>query len=220
MPGPYPDPDPAAPDARDDAAERAAQRGADNARLTLVAHTSANYALRTRHNAATADVTLAFALDFMTAGEKLTKSAAGPRYAGFPLAVGEDPVLTARAVYRAVALQRRARVLNIAGNSLHTLAQQGIGQAAINMWLYGVLTMVHAHHPFERVISGGQTGVDTAGLVVALALGIQAEGTLPKGFRRRAADGRDFDSTEAAVRADVLDQTAQLRAQLASLRQP
>jgi len=44
-------------------------------------------------------------------------------------------------------------------------------------------------HPFpERVLSGGQTGVDRAALDVALELGIPCGGACPAG--RRAEDGR------------------------------
>src|SRR5262245_47209500 len=41
--------------------------------------------------------------------------------------------------------------------------------------------------PLERVISGGQTGADRAGLVAAKAAGIATGGWMPKGFR--AQDG-------------------------------
>ncbi len=40
----------------------------------------------------------------------------------------------------------------------------------------------------ERIVSGGQTGVDRAGLNVALALGLPCGGWCPRG--RRAEDGR------------------------------
>jgi hypothetical protein len=42
--------------------------------------------------------------------------------------------------------------------------------------------------PLERIISGGQTGVDRAALDVALELGIECGGWCPHG--RRAEDGR------------------------------
>ena len=42
-------------------------------------------------------------------------------------------------------------------------------------------------HPVEKIISGGQTGVDRAGLDAALALGLAAGGWCPRG--RRAEDG-------------------------------
>ena len=43
----------------------------------------------------------------------------------------------------------------------------------------------------EKIISGGQTGVDRAALDVALELGIPCGGWCPKG--RRAEDGRISD---------------------------
>ncbi|MYE00619.1 MAG: molybdenum cofactor carrier [Alphaproteobacteria bacterium] len=42
-------------------------------------------------------------------------------------------------------------------------------------------------HPVEEIVSGGQTGVDRAGLDAALALGLAAGGWCPRG--RRAEDG-------------------------------
>lgn len=60
----------------------------------------------------------------------------------------------------------------------------------------------------EKVVSGGQTGVDRAALDVALELGIPCGGWCPKG--RRAEDGpiaaryplRETDSTEYPVRTE------------------
>ncbi|MEK7816539.1 MAG: putative molybdenum carrier protein [Pseudomonadota bacterium] len=43
------------------------------------------------------------------------------------------------------------------------------------------------HHSVEKIISGGQTGVDRAALDIALELGIPCGGWCPKG--RRAEDG-------------------------------
>ncbi|MET0081382.1 MAG: putative molybdenum carrier protein [Sedimenticola sp.] len=47
--------------------------------------------------------------------------------------------------------------------------------------------MAAARHPVEKVVSGGQTGVDRAALDVALELGIPCGGWCPRG--RRALDG-------------------------------
>lgn len=43
----------------------------------------------------------------------------------------------------------------------------------------------------EKIISGGQTGADKAGLVAALNLGIATGGTAPKGWRICLPDGSD-----------------------------
>jgi hypothetical protein len=59
--------------------------------------------------------------------------------------------------------------------------------------------------PVEKIISGGQTGVNRAALDVALALGIECGGWCPKG--RRAEDGRIPDrypliETDSATYSD------------------
>ena len=47
--------------------------------------------------------------------------------------------------------------------------------------------------PITKVISGGQTGVDTIGLQVAKELGIETGGTAPKGFLRETGiDNEDI----------------------------
>lgn len=49
--------------------------------------------------------------------------------------------------------------------------------------------------PVTKIISGGQTGVDTIGLQVAKELGIETGGTAPKGFlRERGVDSEDISS--------------------------
>lgn len=40
---------------------------------------------------------------------------------------------------------------------------------------------VRSDHPVRKIISGGQTGADRAGLVAALNLGVAVGGTVPKG---------------------------------------
>ena len=78
----------------------------------------------------------------------------------------------------------------------------------------------------EKIVSGGQTGVDRAGLDVAIALGIEHGGWCPRG--RRAEDGRipdcyrltEADSADYAVRTEqnVLDSDGTLILYLAKLR--
>lgn len=78
----------------------------------------------------------------------------------------------------------------------------------------------------DKIVSGGQTGVDRAGLDVAIALGIEHGGWCPKG--RRAEDGRipecyQLDETESpdyAVRTErnVVDSDGTLILYFAALR--
>ncbi len=78
----------------------------------------------------------------------------------------------------------------------------------------------------DRIVSGGQTGVDRAGLDVAIELGIEHGGWCPKG--RHAEDGRipdcyqlrETDSPDYAVRTEqnVVDSDGTLILYFATLR--
>ena len=159
------------------------------ATLEIREHASGHYSPRTYHNARMADVTAAFAADFSTAGERLTHKAAVGRYVAIELS-NRTPIEAARLVYRAVA-RLDAHVLNVAGNGIYTLEQFGWSQDAINGYVLEALSYVCKHWRIERIVSGGQTGVDIAGIVAAHRLGIDAVATLPKGFVQRAADKID-----------------------------
>jgi hypothetical protein len=168
--------------------------------LQLVAHKSAGYTARTCHNAAAAGLTAAFALDFETAGERLTRRMAGERYVAISLELAA--IDAARMLYRALK-KHDASTLNIAGNGLHPLARSGWTQARCNQYLYEVLSTVQQHWPLEQVISGGQTGADVAGGVAAAVLGIDVVMTFPAGFIQRGVDGVDRTHSAAQVFEDV-----------------
>lgn len=177
--------------------------------LTINEHSSSSYAPRTYHNAHSAELTIAFAVDFNTAGEKLTKKAAyskGGSMAYLPLDINQDAIISARALYvackRAEKLSTPYRVdtLNVAGNGLYTLVAHGIDQNKINRHVYDILSTVHAHHPFKQIVSGGQTGVDMAGAIAGLALDIPVELTYPKGFKIRNLKNQDIDQKEDEIR--------------------
>lgn len=166
--------------------------------LTIQAHSSASYAPRTYANAQDSDLTVALAVDFSTAGERLTHKAAGDRYLG--LLLGGDPIAAARRLY--VELRRRdVRHLNIAGNGIYTLAKGGWSQGQVNQWLYQMLGAIAPHWPLRLVRSGGQTGVDIAGLVAAHALGLDTLALLPSGYLQRGEDGVDRSHAEGEIRA-------------------
>lgn len=168
--------------------------------LEVLEHAAPTYSPRTYANARVADLTVAFAVDFGTAGERLTHKAAGERYVGIPLDV--EPLAAARMLYSAMKM-RRAASLNIAGNGIYTLARHDWSQEKINQYVYDVLSKVHEHWTIQTVRSGGQTGVDLAGVTAAYALCIPATALLPKGFIQRAADKIDRSMSAEAVRAQI-----------------
>ena len=178
--------------------------------LVLQEHPAEGYRSRTLINAQQADLTVAFAVDFDTAGERLTKSAAAGRY----VAVAHATPVSAAVNALCDALKRLPgpAVLNVAGNGLYTFqAKLGMGQSDVNAWLLEVLGGVHQVHKIGRIRSGGQTGADTAGLVAALALGIPALGLYPKGFLRRNTAGKDFTSSASDLERELRDAAAQLQ---------
>ncbi len=64
--------------------------------------------------------------------------------------------------------------------------------------------------PVTKIISGGQTGVDTLGLIVARALGIETGGIAPKGYKTEEGSAKqllsDFGLTESSS-ADYIVRT-------------
>lgn len=179
--------------------------------LVLRAHTSPSYPPRTFENAGGADLTAAFARDFSTAGERLTKKAAGGRYVALPL--DASALENARLLFAALRERGVERpTLNIAGNGIYSLAPAGWTQDRVNAYLLDVLCPVHTHWPLGRVVSGGQTGVDWAGAVAATALGISAQMTFPAGFLQRGLSNVDAPGDVRALRRLALEEAEALAA--------
>lgn len=169
--------------------------------LQVLQHKSSSYSPRTAENALGADLTVAFAQDYSTAGERLTKKMAGAKFVAVPL--GQPPVEAARLLYKALKYHD-ARVLNVAGNGIYTL-QANWTQSSLNQWVYQVLALVHKHWPLETVRSGCQTGADLAGLVAAYACGVRKViALLPHGFIQRGADGIDREHSQSEIREQIL----------------
>lgn len=175
--------------------------------MKLIEHKSPKYPPRTIHNAKSADLTVAIALDFTTFGEKLTHDAAGEKFVAIEL--GKDIREAAKDLY-IQCRDRGVKVLNVAGNGEYTTNEHGWNQDRINLYVYQVMALVHKHHPLEMVISGGQTGADFAGGVAAELLGIPGVMTFPKGFLQRTITVKALTQTEAAVRATFEKQVEEL----------
>ena len=162
-------------------------------------HKSESYAPRTYHNATTGDLTVAFAVDFNTAGEKLTKKAANGKYVAIDIGqLSDDYIQAARGLYKACR-KLDVKVLNIAGNGIYTMYKKGWTQDSLNHYVYDVLNLVNQHWPLRGIVSGGQSGVDLAGGVAAKALGIPCTMTYPKGFKMRFEDNKDVNHTEDEI---------------------
>ena len=177
--------------------------------LVIQEHPSNKYAPRTYANAKVADLTVAFAVNFNTAGEKCTHKAAGDRYLAINLNI-LSPIGAARVLYKHCK-HWEVQTLNIAGNSIQTLLANDMSQKDINQYVYDILFLVTEYLPIFKIVSGGQTGVDVAGLVAAYKLGIPCVGTLPKGFMQRDCFGRDRLYPKEQIVNDIIGFSKVLR---------
>ncbi|CAE6821110.1 hypothetical protein R70006_06201 [Paraburkholderia domus] len=177
--------------------------------LSIEQHTSASYGPRTWANAAGADITVAFAVDFTTAGELLTKRAAGDRYLAIDLGSGLKPIEAARLIYRECK-RRSARSVNVAGNGVYTLGKHGWSQVEANAFVHASLAKVHEFRPFEYVRSGGQTGIDLAGGIAGIAMDVPTTMLFPAGLRQRHVDKVDRLMSEIEIVGQVRDGLAAL----------
>lgn len=180
--------------------------GAQGKGVTVSESASPGYRERTKHNADSADVTIAFAADYRTAGERLTATVAGSKYVRFEGSITD--------FVKAIVTKLRdvnGSTLNVAGNGIYTWTKHGKTQAQVNKAMHDVLRLVNKYAPLTKIVTGGQTGSDIAGAIAAKALGIPVEVTMPQGFLQRGADGTDFRQSREDVLNQIDDGAAQLK---------
>ncbi len=174
---------------------------------TLTTYPTPGYAERTRVNAKSADLTVAFARDFTTAGERLTQQCAGKQYVAIPLTL---TVQQAAQKLQDAMENHNAYSLNIAGNGIYTLAKYDWEQSTLNAYIYAVLCEVNHYRSITAIRSGGQTGVDWAGLVAGVKLDIPTTGLFPLGFLQRHVDGVDRRFTQSDLEHQLEADVAEL----------
>jgi hypothetical protein len=175
--------------------------------LTITASTQSGYAARTARNAKKGDITIAFAADHTTAGERLTARLAGNKlvkYTGGSLTSFADSIV---AKLKAVG----GTSINVAGNGIYTWAKSGKTQDSINKAMFEIMKRVKEQYPaLDSIVTGGQTGSDIAGAVAGHALGLNVDVHMPPGYLQRDASGRDFTQSKEAVERYITEQAAAL----------
>lgn len=172
------------------------------------------YSKRTWENANADDVdfTIAFASNFNTAGERCTAKAAGDSLIAveLPLKQKGGLDLSPKAIKKAVDfivesvgedfIHGESMGLNIAGNGIYTLGARGVTQDQCDEFLVKVLdSLVKRGAVISSIRSGGQTGIDEAGVVAGKVLNIPSTVHAPKNWTLRGLDGKDV-SGEAAYK--------------------
>lgn len=171
------------------------------------------YSHRTKENALWADLTVALAVDYETAGEQLTRSVAGDRYLAVPLPLldkdyGSMYLADSIASRIASRLAEGHNKVNFAGNGIYTFEKHDISQGMLNRLLTNVMTRLAARGVDMEVRSGGQTGVDEAAIVAARANNYSWSVVCPRNFMMR--DGKQhfyFNkfTKKRESRLDVMD---------------
>lgn len=157
------------------------------------------YAARTAVNAG-ADVTIAFAVDFRSAGEVLTKRMVAQKGKAYLAVDAHVMTITENRVIRIINALNEVdlRSLNIAGNSLHTIMKfrPELTQIDIDEFCFDLLFAVFKHPALKRrpdlIRSGGQTGFDESGIKASSRFEIPALCLAPKGWMFRDENGVDI----------------------------
>lgn len=164
---------------------------------------SVSYQSRTVKNAQWSDVTLAFAVNPDSQGEIETREAAGSKFLGVKLSGDiNDPVFmsdTAEYVVSQIkaredfpSLNRKGILLNVAGNRLSVLKRNNMDQNSIDKLVEHVLRAVaESGIIIEEIRTGGQSGVDEAGIHAAQSMGRTCSILCPKGFRFSDSNGEE-----------------------------
>lgn len=163
-----------------------------------------DYQSRTRINVIMSDITVAFAVDDTTSGERATKKFAEESSTPFfAIKINErgkipgserDNLNTLFIVARNIGSQLESGItLNVAGNGMATLSKYGITQERVDELVFNILSKLKENGVrFHAIRSGGQTGVDEAALKAGDKLGIQTLCLAPHGWKFRDADGQDI----------------------------
>lgn len=163
---------------------------------TFIEDEKGGYSSRTIKNAS-ADVTIALAVDFNTAGERLTARMVDNLEKTYvPIDISNGTVSTEDVSRVINALNSvDAKSVNIAGNGIYTLKGK-YSQEQVDNIVFNLLLRVNGspalNNKIEFIRSGGQTGVDEAGIKAATLLGISNLVLAPKGWVYRTEGGRDI----------------------------
>lgn len=163
------------------------------------------YTARTEINVRETDATIAIAIKFDSAGEKLTKAMALKHkklYISVSPITGEISEKAEKIVgvlNKTFEGVKHSILLNIAGNGIYTM-NGTMNQEQCDDFTYNLLQVIVRHPDLKIKIklirSGGQTGFDEAGIKAGIKLQIDTTAYYPKGYRIRDMKG---DRTQTRV---------------------
>lgn len=196
--------------------------------VEVIEDSERSYLSRTKKNAEWSDITIALGEDLTTAGELQTAKFAGAevvevektnargekyktvsevtnakkgKYIGVDISKTPSAKDIADNIYQQITernLPTKDIKLNIAGNGIYTLKSE---QKVYDTLLTDVIKALQDKGvTISEIRSGGQTGIDEAGIKAAMSLGIKASLVAPKGFRFRGKDNKDISNKESFIK--------------------
>ena len=174
---------------------------------------SNSYPIRTKENADWSDITLDFTESDKGSGgrNELTKRVAGKKYIHFKLHSEGDNSYDANEILEAIkqaGLPTKNIKLNITGSEIGKLKET---QERYNEEIERILNdLLDLGITISEIRTGGQTGIDEAGIIAAQRLGIPNEVHTTSDYKFRDKSGRDISDEQAfKVRFQQQSQTQQ-----------
>ena len=168
--------------------------------ITFQEDQNTGYAERTKKNAS-ADATIAIAVDFNSTGEKLTKRSVleqGKKYIPIDANSLSDIGFRANKIVE-ILNSVNAKTLNIAGNGIYTMkgkyTQQQVDDFTYDL-LKAVVESPNLKNKITSIRTGGQTGFDEAGAKAGIRLGVSTTILAPKGWKFRDVTGKDISNEQ------------------------
>ena len=164
-----------------------------------ILESSGDYPQRTKENAQWSDITLDITETNKGSGgvNELTKRVAGNKYVHFQLHDSGETSSDPDAIFASIkeaGLPTTNIKLNIAGSEIGRLKHtQEEYNNEVERLIKGLLDLGVT---ISEIRSGGQTGIDEAGIIAAQKLGIKWSVNAPNGFKFRTKDGIDISDKD------------------------
>ena len=155
-----------------------------------------NYPATTIFNCKNSDLTIAFAVDFNTRGQLLTKRLAGDKYVAISLInfnLDDDRINQICNKIESIICfsNKKDIIINIAGNGTYTPEMPN--QQLLDEFIHEILKRIFNNlfgYKIVLIRSGGQSGVDESGAKAGYKLSIEVEVLAPKDWRFKNSENK------------------------------
>ena len=162
-----------------------------------------NYAARTKTNADYADITFAFAVDFSSKGEILTKQCVKKLNKIYVPINANDLKITEERILKVIDFINNSKQVNkniIINNPAGVSSGGNLTQHVADSFAFAFLKTLIDNDKFSykviEIRTGGQSGFDESGAKAGYKLGIKTSIVSPKGWKFRDVNGIDISDED------------------------